>query len=310
MTTPGAIDWVAPGGHALVRRSASGVVRASGDYRYLEDVVHREEGGTPAIVESIRAGLVFQLKEAVGPKVIQEREHHFIRRAIDSWSQNPNIEVLGNQDAWRLSIVSFIIKYDTDKCLHHNFVVALLKDLLGIQSRGGCSCAGPYGHRLLGIDLSRSAEFEASIVQGCEGIKPGWVRVNFNYFVSEEIFQFILDAVHLVANEGWKLMPDYSFCPNTGQWAHKQGHPEPPMRLNYLSYRSGKLEFRSRHATEPEWAVHGYLEEAERIIEKAVTTVQGTTLPEQRLPGHFEKLRWFALPHEVLDALQEREKSA
>ena len=79
--------------------------------------------------------------------------------------------------------------------LHHNFVVALLNDLFGIQSRGGCSCAGPYGHRLLGIDLETSHEFEREITRGCEGIKPGWVRVNFNYFISEAVFEFILDAV-------------------------------------------------------------------------------------------------------------------
>ena len=70
------------------------------------------------------------------------------------------------------------------------------------QSRGGCSCAGPYGHRLLGIDLTTSRAFEREIVKGCEGIKPGWVRVNFNYFISEEVFQFIVDAVHFVATHG------------------------------------------------------------------------------------------------------------
>ena len=86
-----------------------------------------------------------------------------------------------------------------------------LNDLFGIQSRGGCSCAGPYGHRLLGIDLARSHEFEREIGRGCEGIKPGWVRVNFNYFISEAVFQYIVGAVDLVAAEGWKLLPYYRF---------------------------------------------------------------------------------------------------
>ena len=143
----------------------------------------REEGGTPAIIESIRAGLVFQLKEAVGADAIREREVDFIQRAIASWSTNGNIAILGNKEAWRLSIVSFIIRH-REAYLHHNFVVALLNDLFGIQSRGGCGCAGPYGHRLLGIDVETSKEFEREIVRGCEGIKPGWVRVNFNYFLS------------------------------------------------------------------------------------------------------------------------------
>jgi selenocysteine lyase/cysteine desulfurase len=272
-------------------------------HRYLDDVVHREEGGTPAIVESIRAGLVFQLKAAVTPAVIQQREHHFIRQAITSWAKNDNIDVLGNHDAWRLSIVSFMIRYDGEQYLHHNFVVALLNDLLGIQSRGGCSCAGPYGHRLLGIDLSKSAEFEASIIQGCEGIKPGWVRLNFNYFISDDVFKFLLEAIHLVANEGWKFLPHYSFCPKTGQWTHKKGQTEPPMRLDSLSYRTGSLEFRSRHATEPEWAVNGYLTEVKSLITEAVDGFQGQSLPTQSLPKHVESLRWFPLPHEVLERL-------
>ncbi|MBS1123140.1 MAG: Cysteine desulfurase, partial [Deltaproteobacteria bacterium] len=105
------------------------------EHRYLADPVHREEGGTPAIIESIRAGLVFQLKEAVGADAIREREVDFIERAIASWSANPNLHILGNQSAWRLSIVSFVVRH-RGAYLHHNFIVALLNDLFGIQSRG------------------------------------------------------------------------------------------------------------------------------------------------------------------------------
>ena len=167
-----------PGGGTVAYVNAS-------EHRYLQDPEHREEGGTPAIVESIRAGLVLQLKEAVGAELIQQRERSFIRRAIESWDANPNIRILGNKEAPRLSIVSFIVRHG-EGFLHHNFVVAVLNDLFGIQTRGGCSCAGPYGHRLLGIDLTTSREFEREILRGSEGIKPGWVRVNFNYFISEK----------------------------------------------------------------------------------------------------------------------------
>ena len=125
------------------------------------DPVHREEGGTPAIVESIRAGLVFDLKRAVGTDVIRAHEDDFVRRAHHRWAEHPTIEVLGNREAERLSIVSFTVRRPGGRYLHHNFVVALLNDLFGIQSRGGCSCAGPYGHRLLGIDLERSARVRA-----------------------------------------------------------------------------------------------------------------------------------------------------
>ncbi|HSN53204.1 MAG TPA: aminotransferase class V-fold PLP-dependent enzyme [Candidatus Sulfomarinibacteraceae bacterium] len=154
------------------------------DHRYLADPAHREEGGTPAIIESIRAGLVFHLKRTVGEDVIEELEDSFVGRAIASWSADPGIRILGNLGARRLSIVSFLIRHG-DGFLHHNFVVALLNDLFGIQARGGCSCAGPYGHRLLGIDVARSTRFRDAITRGSEGIKPGWVRVNFNYFITE-----------------------------------------------------------------------------------------------------------------------------
>ncbi len=130
------------------------------EHRFLADPTHREEAGTPAIIESVRAGLVFQLKEAVGVETIREQEDRLLRRAVAAWTQEPAIEILGNLDAPRLSIVSFVVKAPSGRYLHHNVVVAMLNDLFGIQARGGCSCAGPYGHALLGIDLDRSHEFE------------------------------------------------------------------------------------------------------------------------------------------------------
>ncbi len=268
------------------------------EHVYLDDIEHREEGGTPAIIESIRAGLVFQLKDAVGVDVIREYEHKFIRRAIERWKNNDNIMVLGNPDAWRLSIVSFVVKYE-QRFLHHNFVVALLNDLFGIQSRGGCSCAGPYGHRLLGIDIEQSKAFEREIVRGCEGIKPGWVRINFNYFISEEVFNFILDAVDFVAEHGCKFLPYYRFEPNSGKWYHYKGLPEPFMRLANIRYESGKMEYRTRHATEPEWALKHYLTESEEWLQKAEADLAKINLEKLVLNNDFESLRWFLLPSEA-----------
>jgi selenocysteine lyase/cysteine desulfurase len=273
------------------------------EHRYVTDPVTREEGGTPAIIESIRAGLVFQLKEAVGADAIREREVDFIQRAIASWSAHPNLTILGNRGAWRLSIVSFIVRHRR-AYLHHNFVVALLNDLFGIQSRGGCGCAGPYGHRLLGIDLETSKEFEREIVRGCEGIKPGWVRVNFNYFLSETQFQFILDAIHLVATDGWRLLPHYAFDPDTGQWRHRRDRPRGVLRLADVSYRTGRLECRTRHATEPEAALPGYLDDARRIIAAMADELGGLVIDDPPRTPDFEELRWFPLPGEVVAELR------
>ena len=205
------------------------------EHRYLTDPAHREEGGTPAIIESIRAGLVFGLKEEVGVATIHALERDFLRRALGpggsirrsrcSATRPPN----GSRSCRSWCGAG-------GRYLHHNVVVAILNDVFGIQSRGGCSCAGPYGHRLLGIDLERSHEFEREITGGCEGIKPGWVRVSFNYFISDAVFRYIVRAVEMVAEHGWKLVPQYRFSIESGLWRHENGPVEPPMRLAQLSY--------------------------------------------------------------------------
>lgn len=273
-------------------------------HEYHTDPVHREEGGTPAIIESIRAGLVFQLKEAVGCDAISEREESFIHRAIEKWKANEHIHVLGNLDAWRLSIVSFMIRYK-DGYLHHNFVVALLNDLLGVQARGGCSCAGPYGHRLLGIDTHTSHRFQCAILAGQEGVKPGWVRINFNYFISETVFNFLLDAVGFIARHGWKMIPHYRFSPQSGQWVHRKGRPSPVLSLHDLSYSEGHLSYRAHRATEPERALQTYLAEALKIADEAVATAHATEVEDPVLSDEAERLRWFPLPGEIKRQLQE-----
>jgi selenocysteine lyase/cysteine desulfurase len=268
------------------------------EHRYFEDPERREEGGTPQIVGAIRAGLAFALKEAVGTEAIRDLEESFIQRAIDSWSANPRIEILGDRTHERLSIVSFVVRQD-GQYLHHNFVVALLNDLFGIQSRGGCSCAGPYGHRLLGIDVEKSREFEREIGRGCEGIKPGWVRVNFNYFISETVFSFILDAVHFVADHGWRLLDQYDFDPHTGLWRHIRGRSEPPMSLWDVRYTPNGIECPHHRYSASESDLVSYLEQAAKI--------SAGSGPAQGPPGRctdgltedFEHLRWFPLPTEL-----------
>ena len=188
-----------------------------------------------------------------------------------------------------------MIRYENKPCIH--FVVALLNDLFGIQERGGCSCAGPYGHRLLGIDLTTSHAFEQEVLKGCEGIKPGWARVNFNYFISEETFDYIIEAVNMVANEGWRLLPDYEFCPMSGQWSHKLKTKQSVMRLSDIRYRRGRMSYPSRKLTAPEWILPEYLDAARDVFE-AASTPYGPS-PQTSKP-EFEELRWFPLPFEVL----------
>ena len=263
------------------------------EHVYLSDVVHREEAGTPAIVESIRAGLVFDLKRNVGLDVIRAHEHDYLRRAIIAWQTHPDLDILGNLDAERLSIVSFTVRRPGGRYLHHNLVVAILNDLFGIQSRGGCSCAGPYGHRLLGIDLERSHEFEREITHGCEGIKPGWVRVNFNYFVSEDVFRYVVQAVGLVADHGWRLVPEYRFDLASGRWRHKDGAVEPPLRLSQLHYVDGVLTYPSLDDRAPESDLAGYLDQGLALMRSLPDP--GADVASARVSADFEHLRWFEL---------------
>lgn len=280
-----------------------GTVRyvSTSEHDYHPQIEHREEAGTPAIIESIRAGLVFQLKEAVGPAVIEATESDFVRRAIARWEQHPNINVLGSHRADRLSIVSFVIRHG-EQFLHHNYVVALLNDVFGIQSRGGCSCAGPYGHRLLGIDLERSHEFQREINRGCEGIKPGWVRVNFNYFIDDDTFNYIVDAVTMIASHGAALLGEYDFEPDSGLWHHRRGTRGPSMSLDEITYDTGEMQFENRRRSEPvDLARH--LEAAHELLH-AASGEHATRRATPETNADFESLRWFPYAADAADATQ------
>jgi selenocysteine lyase/cysteine desulfurase len=269
------------------------------EHRYLDDVEHREEGGTPDIIGAIRAGLVFQLRSAVGVEVIRRREETFIERAIEAWRDEPDLDLLGNPAAERLSIVSFVVRCGQGRFLHHEFVVALLNDLFGIQSRGGCSCAGPYGHRLLGIDLDRSHSFERAISDGCEGIKPGWVRINFTWFLSDAVADFLVEAVRLVARHGWRLLDDYAFDPATGRWAHREGRVPPPMSLRDVRYEDGAVDWPHRRVQVTDGELEHVLAEGARILLAA--SPHPADVAPSMLPVDAELLRWFPLPGELTE---------
>ncbi len=274
-------------------------------HRYSEDPELREEGGTPAIIESIRAGLVFQLKDAVGAEEIHHRESTLTRRAITEWEKNPSLEVLGPHEAPRLAILSFTVRYDEGRYLHHELVTGLLNDLFGIQARGGCSCAGPYGARLLGIDGERILDHVRKIEEGCRGLKPGWTRVGFNYFISDAEADYIRRAVDWVATHGWKLLPYYEFDALTGEWRHEDWKAHAPMSLHDVSYDDGEMTFRSRHSHADESDLEAYFEQAAAIGEQAEAEVPAMEIEPMSLEADFERMRWFPLAHEVIARLRE-----
>lgn len=166
---------------------------------YTENVEAREEGGTPNVVGDLRAAMVFMVKEAIGQATISKRNQDNCARALHVWGNDPNIEILGNTDCPRLPIISFRVRDGRGGYVHQQLVTRLLSDHYGIQARGGCACAGPYVHHLLGIDAETSEAMRAAILSGDEIQKPGFVRLNFSYLASDEDVDFILDAVHELA---------------------------------------------------------------------------------------------------------------
>ncbi len=268
---------------------------------YLSDIEHREEGGTPAIVESIRAGLVVKLKQSVGVATIRAREHELLTRALTRWQTNPAIEILGNAGVDRLAIVSFIVHPPGRAMLHYNFVVSLLNDLFGIQARGGCSCAGPYGHHLLGIDDERSRAIEHAIGNGCVGSRPGWVRVNLNYFLPDEVADYIIEAVDLVARDGWRLLGDYRFDLATGLWHHRcpVTGPGPGLLLSDVDFAAdGEVAYPRRPDRAAVDCLPRYLDEARALMAAADAPVTEWAAPggHRCAPAVGSGLDWFDLP--------------
>ncbi len=262
------------------------------DHQYVSDIERREEGGTPAIVESIRAGLVFDLQQRVGVEEIAQREALLASRAMERLSACPGIEILGDHDAVRLPIFSLRFRYQGRE-LHYGFIVALLNDLFGIQARGGCSCAGPYAHHLLGMDLTLSRRLERAVAEGQGILRPGWVRLGFNYFIDEDEFEYLLRALELVAEHGWQLLPDYVHDDARGVWVHQEkvaasDNASALLQPDYLGGAEAPVVYRD--------SLHDVLQEAERIL-LAAPGMDSVSDPELAL--EHEDLRWFLLPGEV-----------
>jgi len=193
------------------------------DQDFIADVEEREKAGTPGVLQVLKAALALDVKRRIGPARIEAREHELLARALQRWGAHPRIEILGNPDpARRIGIVSFNLADPRGRYLHPKFVTVLLNDLFGIQSRAGCSCAGPYGHRLLGIDQPTSELYRDWVRKGFQGIKPGWCRVGFHYAMDDLDAGFVMDAVEFVAEHGHRFLRLYAFDPETGAWSHRE----------------------------------------------------------------------------------------
>ena len=200
-----------------------------GKYRYVQDIEVREDGGTPGFIQSIRAALCIRLKEQMGCDNIRRREDRLMKKIFVGFKSIPRLVVLAEAQTERLGVISFYLKE-----VHFNLVVRLLNDRFGIQVRGGCSCAGTYGHYLLHVDRYTSTSITQKIDSGDLSDKPGWIRLSVHPIMTDQEVDYMIDAVRQVALnvEEWGL--DYEYNPGMNEFffrGKKRKKPE-----DYLSW--------------------------------------------------------------------------
>jgi selenocysteine lyase/cysteine desulfurase len=301
----------------------------SSDHMYTHIIEEKEEGGTPDIIGSIRCALAFKLKNQVGCDLIYQLEEYYTNQAYEFWSKNPNIILLGpgldlirSNRVKKLAFFSFLIKHN-NYYLHPSFVSILLNDLFGIQTRAGCSCAGPYGQKLLGVDENFAKQIKNAILETSKiketnislfHMKFGWTRLNFNYFFGAQTFDYILKSVDFLANHGWKLLPLYEFDPIQNNWIFRSFIKND--KINYSLKYIKEVEFFEKHKSETisiNFKYNEWLIEVNRILEQSIKFIQNdlyinhkkdleTFFGEEKygIEKKFGYLRWFLISSESL----------
>jgi selenocysteine lyase/cysteine desulfurase len=184
-------------------------------HEYINDIEHREDGGTPPFLQGIKAALAVKLKEEMGVEQMLKREEEILKIIFARLPNVPGIEILEGQTTHRLGVISFILRGT-----HFNLVVKLLNDRFGIQTRGGCACAGTYGHMLLHVDQLHSYEILEEMHKGDLSCKPGWIRMSIHPVMTNEEVEFIMDAIEQVAVHYTEWKKDYIYEPDTNEYHH------------------------------------------------------------------------------------------
>ncbi|MBN2481504.1 MAG: aminotransferase class V-fold PLP-dependent enzyme [Bacteroidales bacterium] len=195
----GTVDWTNPWG----------------EYKYVDDIEAREDGGTPGFLQAIRAALALNLKEKMNVQKILEREEEMVKPALDGIRKIPGIKILAGNVEQRLGIISFY-----HEKIHFNLIVKLLSDRFGIQVRGGCACAGTYGHFLLELSYNRSHEITERISHGDLSEKPGWVRISLHPTMTDRELFYFLDSLNEIVMNHDKWEKDYIYDPKKNEFEH------------------------------------------------------------------------------------------
>jgi len=264
------------------------------NHDFSKDIEERERAGTPGVLQIMKAALAFDVKEAATIERIETREQELLNRAFDQWKGNPNLEIMGNPDPKRrMAVVSFNIKDPWGRYLHPKFITVLLNDLFGVQSRAGCSCAGPYGHSLLGIDETKSERYRQVVKDGYCGLKPGWCRVGFHYVMDNVEADYLIDAINFVANKGYLFMSQYQFDMQAATWTHKEDQGLEEAFSLETAMSCGLEETVALSPTIRGRIYRDYLREAKELAEQ----MEAQGVNPQALPdGELGELQFFSIP--------------
>ena len=188
-----------------------------GEHKYIDNIEDREDGGTPGFLQVIKTALAIQLKDEMGIDNILKREHEIVEYVFDSLRNVPNIKILAGQHQERLGVISFFIDD-----LHFNLGVKLLNDRFGIQTRGGCSCAGTYGHFLLHVDQETSHKLVNEISIGDLIRKPGWIRMSIHPTTTSSEIEYVCNAIKSLAENHKEWALEYRYDSETNEFIHQQ----------------------------------------------------------------------------------------
>lgn len=195
----GTVDWTNPWG----------------EYKYIDDIEQREDGGTPGFLETIRAALSIKLKERMGVENIHKREQELIELAFKKLDKTPEVKILAKNDRNRIGAISLYIED-----IHYNLLTKMLSDRFGVQVRGGCVCAGTYGHFLLSVTKEQSDEITCLINTGDLSRKPGWIRWSIHPTTTNNEVEFIAHAIHQIAQNHTEWAKDYHYHSNINEFHH------------------------------------------------------------------------------------------
>ena len=289
-------------GNSVPTNSGGGTVFLVTKHRhlYVENPEEKEEGGTPDIMGSIRLGLVMHLKDTIGDKFIQDIEFKHYKKTVKRLIEIPNFLLLGNTKAKRIPIFSFMVKHE-DKFFHFGYISALLNDLFGVETRGGCACAAPYAHHLMNFPNDIVEQYNDAKIDGNELFTPGFSRLSINYFFCDYTIDYIVESLRFVCKNAIWFLPLYKFVlgQKTPIFVNSENASKKLFSLKKLHIRYQKISQIQKKVNPEDLKV--YLKIAQRLLDKIKTKV--ITKEELRKEFDFtdeiEKLRWFVLPSEA-----------